>query len=328
MREAVVASVVCGGVVGDTALGFLAGLGIANVCGSLIEAPEVSIAWETGSWSLVVDGPATLEELADLVGRDAEAWSESPILAFSYPKREKGGVKPFRGLKAPVAVWRAWLERLIDGEDRRALEFAVALADEAAVEEMPDAKCVSATELESYGVAPRAVGSHRHSTLPTFFDFTSRNAQFLDQVDVIRRVITAEAVQRAILAEPGASATERTMGWGSSNDRPAALYSYGGDVNPVLEWLAFCGLSFVPVVSRGKRLRVTACSGRRKCGVFTWPLWDARCTVPVVRALLRADWVVESVAHRKRYGVTQVFQSELGKAADGYSGVFLPARTA
>lgn len=319
--------VVCRGVVGDTALGFLAGLGIANVCESLLEAP-VSIAWETGSWFLVVDGPATPEGLGDLVGRDAEAWSESPVLEFSYPKREKGGVKSFRGVKAPVAVWRAWLERLIDGEDRHALEFAAALADEAAVEEIPDAKCLSAAELEGYGVAPRTVGSHRHSTLPTFFDFTSRNAQFLDQADVIRRVITAEAAQRAIVAEPSASITERTMGWGSSNDRPAALYSYGGDVDPVLEWLAFRGLSFLPVASDGKRLRVTGCSGRRKSGVFTWPLWDARCTVPVVRALLTADWAAKSVAHRKLSGVTQVFQSDLSKAADGYSGVFLPSRTA
>lgn len=321
------ASVVCRGVVGDTALGFLAGLGVANVCASLTEA-SVSIAWETGSWALAVDSPATSEELADLVALDAEAWSASRVLEFSYPKREKSGVKTFKGLRAPVAVWRAWLERLIDDEDHHALEFAAALADEAAVEEIPDAKCLSATDLAPFGVAPGAVGSHRHSTLPTFFDFTSRNAQFLDQADVIRRVVTAEVAQRAILAEPGARITERTMGWGSSNDRPAALYSYGGDVDPVLEWLAFRGLSFLPVTSDGNRLRVTACSGRRKSGVFTWPLWDARCSVPVVRALLKADWVAKTVAHRRLSGVTQVFQSDLSKAADGYSGVFLPSRPA
>ena len=314
------------GLNGGTALGFLATLGGLDVLDREAlhtnrERPELS--WHEGTGTPVLHGNSELERL---IFDDALAWEQSPLLEFGYPKLEKNGVKLFRGLKGPAAAWRAWLLACVGAGDEMLLDFAASLAAETATEEAVESKTVKAEHFEALGVPFDLASSMTATTMPTFFDFTSRNAQFLDQVRLVRAAVTPELIASALRGDP-ADTEGRTLGWDSAADRPAALYEFGRQPNPVLEWLAFRALRFFPSFGRGGRLVTTGCTGRRKSGKFTWPLWSAPATVPTVCALLRQRVEDLSLTSRRVRGVFQVFEVGLTKGVDGYSGIFTPSRT-
>lgn len=318
----------CPGVVGDNALGFLAGLGIASVLEGSSDVRRAAVSWSRGGWEARFVGVDSVEQVAREIERDRLAWEESPVLSFNYPKVEKNGVKAFKGLRAPIGIWRHWLEQTVDSGQRHVMDYAAVLANEVSVEEVPAAKRVSVDDMCRYGVPQHLALGVAVSTMPTFFDFTSRNAQFLDQVSILRSALDEDSILSALSGRDDWTSAGRTLGWDGSVDQPAALYSYGRPTNPVLEWLAFRGLEFFPVAGSSNRLAVTSCRGRRKNGVFCWPLWDGACRVSVVKALLKSDWASIDAPSRRARGVVQVFEAGLTKAADGYSGIFSPSRPA
>jgi hypothetical protein len=98
-------------------------------------------------------------------------------------------------------------------------------------------------------------------------------------------------------------------------------------MRPGAEWLAFRGLVFFPVAGRGSVLSTTGCHGRRKDGVFVWPLWSVPAGMPSIASLLRmADLDRLDGPARRELGVVQVFRARLTKKADGYSGMFAPSQ--
>lgn len=317
------------GLDGGTPLGFLAGLGVLRVLRGREDersTQEPRLSWQLDDhWHPVVHGvEGDLETIVERVAHDAEAWATAPVLEFRYPKREKRGVKPVGALAAPVAVYRAWLKDRLDAGDQESLEYAGALAFEAANE--PRKGGVTEEDLRRNGVPYDNAAPIDHSTLPTVFDFTSRNAQFLEQVAQIRKALDADSIRDTLRDGAPDPRADRTLDWDPVADAPGAIYGWRlFGLRPTAEWLAFRGLAFFPVAGRNGHLRTTACRGRRKTGEFIWPLWEVEATEPTIASLLRCpDLDRLDLATRRERGIVQVFRSRLTKKADGYSGMFAP----
>lgn len=318
------------GLQGASPLEFLAALGTLRALHDYSQrvrkmAPRLS--WRDGTWHAMIHDAGDLDEICAALKSDAELWADAAIFNFQYPKIEKNGVKSFRGLNAPVVAWRAWLKNRQLTGDNDSLDIGAALTAETATEAIPEKSRPGESEFSAVN-CPYDGDNFDRKTLPTAFDFTSRNAQFLDQVRLIREALSESHFQAALRGfDFESSASGRTLGWDPLSDRPAALYSYGSSVNPALEWLAFRGLVFFPVFGKGERLHTTACRGRRKNGIFTWMLWEPPASVPVVHSLLSYSGVDKLTdSERRLLGILQVFRVDLTKAADGYTGIFSPTR--
>jgi len=322
------------GLDGSNPLGFLAALGVLRIADArarLNGGPAPLLSWDETSSQPLFQEVDRIELLRDAILDDAAVWAGVRATGLLYPKVEKGGVKAFRGLKPPVAVLRGWLISCLDEPvDREILDLAASLTAETATEDIPDKKLATLADYESVSCPLDPSGSTTTSTLPTAFDFTTRNTQFLDQARLIRENLDAEIVLAALTGQSMADdrLSGRTMGWDPAAERPAALYSYGRQPNPVLEWCAFRSLPFFPVFGSSGKLHTTACTGRRKEGAFTWALWSPPIGARVIRSWVSYNGLAQ-LTHgaRQRLGVSRVLQVTLGKAADGYTGVFSPTRT-
>ena len=318
------------GLDGGTPLGFMAGLGMLHVIRANRRnrsAEEPRLSWRLDDrWHPVLHGvEGSLETIVEHVAKDAEAWATAPVLKFRYPKREKRGLKLVGALAAPVAVYREWVKGRLDAGDFESLKYAAALAFEAAAEPRKDS--VTEEELRRYGIPFDKAAPIDHCTLPTVFDFTSRNAQFLEQVEEIRKLLDLDSIRDTLRNGTPDPHADRTLDWDPAADAPGAIYGRRVvGLRPAAEWLAFRGLAFFPVAGGSGQLRTTACRGRRKAGEFIWPLWEVEATAPVIASLLRCPDLdrLDPAARRER-GITQVFRSRLTKKADGYSGMFAPA---
>lgn len=325
------------GLDGATALGFLAGLGLLRVLADAADRHPPALSWRLlDAWRPVLHGPASLDDVVDAVERDTKRWANSAVLTFQYVKVEKKKNKKtgaeerepklFSGLRAPVAVLRSWLDELKAKGDGPALEYTAALMCETATE--PIDRPPTSEELASAAIQAAADAPLDRVTMPTFFDFTSRNAQFLDQVEHIRRSIDRGAIDAQLRHGRGSAEAARSMDWDPGADTPAAIYT--GHVRsffPVAEWLAFRGLVFFPLAGFGSTLRTTSCSGRRKDGEFVWPLWGVKAGAATVGSLLGLKGIDKlDAGARRALGVTAVFRSGLTKMADGYAGMFAPSR--
>lgn len=322
------------GLDGSNPLGFLAALGVLRIADEAARGKRTRpplLSWDEATAQPILHEVESVEGIRDAILDDARLWGEQRAIRLMYPKVEKAGVKPFRGLKPPVAVLRAWLKQCLqDPVDREMLDLAAALTAETATEVIPEKKAPVPADYEAISCPLDPSGSAALSTLPTAFDFTTRNVQFLDQVRLIREELDGETVLDALLGNPPTDGTSsgRTMGWDPAAERPAALYSYGRQPSPALEWCAFRALPFFPVFGTAGVLHTTSCSGRRKDGVFTWALWSAPLGSRVVRSWLSYANIGElNSATRQLLGLSRVLRVTLGKAADGYTGVFSPTHT-
>ncbi len=163
------------GLSGLNPLDFLATLGTLRI---LDEGAEQSqrprLAWEGGSWNPILHGPETLDVVADTVAADCWRWRDAPLLQFAYPKVEKGGARGFRGLRVPVASWRAWLASSLALGERSSLDLFAALASESAVDQIPDARRPSHDDFAAVGSPFDPAVPQDQSTQPTAFDFQER----------------------------------------------------------------------------------------------------------------------------------------------------------
>lgn len=322
------------GLDGNTPLGVLAALGVLRLLDErsrATPAPPPRLSWRwTRRWSPVLHGPWSMDELIDLAQQDAEAWQHAAPLRLRYPKQEKSGVKLVGALKPPVAVVRAWLADALARGDQTALAYSAALMHELAHERLDEAKVVSADRIEAEGLACDRDAPFDESLLPTPFDFTSRNAQFLEQVEVIRASVTPERLAAALRDGASDPTAARTLDWDQGADVPGALFARAtSTAHPGAEWLAFRGLVYFPVAGLGGSLRATSCRGRRKRGAFVWPLWEVPATPDAVASLLRYP-AIETLTRAERHllGVVEVFQAAMTVKADGYNGMFAPTRPA
>ncbi|HVS14909.1 MAG TPA: hypothetical protein VMV46_13350 [Thermoanaerobaculia bacterium] len=310
--------IVIGGLDGATPLGFLASLGALTV---LSERPGESdggspprLSWrQLDTWRPVLHGDHSFEQIVDALWDDVVAWEDHPVLGFRYLKLEKRGSKPVGGLRAPLAVLRAWLVARREAGDEGSLACSAALM------------CETANELLEKD-ADRDSPLDR-VTLPTYFDFTSRNAQFLEQLGEIRSALSRDLIAAELETGKPDPAAPRSMDWDPMADTPGAIYTgYTRGFLPVSEWLAFRGLVHFPVTGDGATLRTTACTGRRKSGTFVWPLWNRPASAGAVGSLVAYPGLEElSATARQALGIVSVLRAGLVKKADGYSGMFSPA---
>lgn len=318
---------------GATPLGFLAALGVLNILneesgGESRSQPTLSWDEEAG-WRPVLHGVDNFNTVVRLVMKDLEAKLKSdPILDFSYAKVEKNGAKRFRGLSPPVSVLREWLERRAAEGDEEALRMIAALTAETATDVL--ANPPTHDDLAAIGVSASPCAPINRRTLPTFFDFTSRNAQFLDQARIIGESLDEEMIGRALSTGAPQEGAFRTMCWLPAADAPGAMHSgKTASGNPVCEWLAFRALPLFPVFGYGSELRNTGCRGRRKKGSFVWPLWVCGARLNAIRSLLSFPHLERLTPDQRRaLGIGIIFCAELAKGADGYDGIFSPSAPA
>jgi hypothetical protein len=322
--------IVIEGLDGGTPLGFLAAVGVQRVLADRAgDSGAPRLSWrQLDAWRPVLHGPASLAAVVEAVHEDARSWEAAPILRFRYAKVEKNGPRAFGGLRAPVAVLRKWLADRREAGDGTSLAYAAALMCETAIEpakESPTHEQLAALDVAAAGDAPLD-----RVTLPTFFDFTSRNAQFLDQIAIIRGDLDRDGVESSLGRGQADGTARRSMDWDPAADTPGAIYTgYTRAFLPVAEWLAFRGLVCFPVTGTGASLRTTACSGRRKNGDFVWPLWEVPAGPETVRSLVAHPRLARlDPAARHALGIVAVFRAGLTKMADGYAGTFSPAQPA
>lgn len=321
------------GLDGSIPLDFLAALGILRILDESARQagrPRPRLAWrEIGRWRPVLSGPADIDQVVEAAVADLPTWSNGILRDLRYVKREKRGPKEFRGLRVPLGVYRQWVNGKIERGEWRDLDYVTALVTETAGESLSPSKVPSEDDYRALEIEYEAASSLGTTVLQTAFDFTSRNAQFLAQVEFIRKKVDAVAVRAAlaeIVPDRGSDTVTRTLGWAPAQDTPAALYlrSRTGH-DPTREWLAFRALAFFPVHREGAAAATTACQGRRKAGRFVWPLWRPATRADSVASLLAQRNLARlSRSQRSAFGVSVVFQAGLTKGADGYDGIFAP----
>lgn len=323
--------VIVPGLDASTPLGFLASLGLLRIideraCDS--KAPPRLAFRESGRWRPVFDGVESLEGLAAYVRTDIEAWSNSSVLGFRYVKMRKTGPARFGGLTPPLRVLRGWILDRLQADDHQALAYIAALISETATQTMDEEDQASPEQLRSEGIPIDASVPADRSCLPTFFDFSSRNMQFLDQIDCIRRAIqTSPAwIEGELCRDESVSDPVRSMGWDTTAKAPGAQYPHRVAANrPVTEWLAFRGLAFLPLYGRGKTVHATACRGRRLNGQFVWPIWLPWATCETTRSLLAyPDLDSFTSGALRALGVMQVFRSRFSKLGK-YDAIITPS---
>ncbi len=306
-------------------MGFLAALGVQFAAAQAgVQDPRLSWPAHHGSAS-VLSLNEDPDALCALLAADPSSPGARWIVERTYLKVEKNGPKVFGGCYVPIGVYRAWVHEAMARADEGSLRYLAALFCAAPGDPIEEKKAPTAAQMEEAGAAWD--GALDVATHASPFDFSSRNMQFLDQVRLIGQDVNATSVHAELWRGEFASASGgRRMGWDPWSGRPGAMG--GGDASPIapaLEWFAFRALGQFAFVPHRREPRMTACEGRRKEGVFTWPLWDRPLSVESVRTLLdlslSESW---STAERVARGVRSVYSAALSKSADGYSGTFAP----
>jgi hypothetical protein len=315
------------GIDGTTPLGFLAGVGLLQVLqdalGSEDESPR--LGWkQLDAWRPILRGADSLASVARIVFDDRTRWSQSALLGFRYVKQEKQGPKPVGGLKAPLSVVRAWSRARREEQDEAALAYGAALFCDEVTE--TNKKPATSEDSQSAGIALDADVDLALTVERSFFDFTSRNAQFLEQVEIIRDYLNLDRILQALVSGEPEYEAPRTLDWDPSSDTPGAIYTgFRRGYLPVHEWLGFRALRLFPLAGRGTKVRMTACSGRRLDGDFTWPLWETPATSDTIRSLLGYPQLARLTSEQRRaFGVSALISAGLTKKADGYTGTFAP----
>lgn len=319
-------AVVLPGIDGTTPLGFLAALGLLRILGapeSAVETPRLS--WrQLDTWRPVLHGVDSLDGLAKLVFDDSQRWAGSPLLRFRYVKQEKQGPKAVGGLKAPLAVVRAWTSERRGEGDEESLRYGAALFCDAVTE--PNKKPAAPEDHDRLGIAYDREVDLALTVERSFLDLTSRNAQFLEQAELIRAYLQPGLIHQALSEGTLDYETPRTLDWDPASDTPAAIYTgYRRGYLPVHEWLGFRGLASLPMSARGTRAIMTSCAGRRLDGTFYWPIWSRPASSRAVDSLLGHPRLARlNRDERRAFGIDALFSAALTKKADGYTGTIAP----
>jgi hypothetical protein len=320
------------GIDATTPLGFLAALGVLRILDERanhdgIPGPRLAFR-EAGRWRPVVEGIGSADELVAHVKADVQAWDESSVLQFRYIKMTKKGPKRFGGLTPPLAVLRGWSKERLEHNEYGSLEYACALIAETATRFADEEERASPEQLRAEGIFVDPNADPGRICLPTPFDFSSRNMQFLDQIDCIRESLKESPgwIESELLNDVAVNDSVRTMGWDTTAKVPGAQYPGRTMTSrPTAEWLAFRGLVFLPAFGRGRHVQATACRGRRLDGEFIWPIWVPLASASAIRSLLGYPRLEsQRLTSLRALGVAQVFLSHFDKLGK-YDAIFTPA---
>lgn len=263
------------GLEGTNPVGFLAALGVLACLDRAGRSPR--LWWTTDLVpTAVIEGPDSPADLLEVVDRDRWWWA-TESLTLNWGLRADVKASPIELHDWALAVRGAWAADPGDPWRRADVDLWSTLVAEGAAAGKGDAK-------------------------PTHLHFTAGQQQFLVMARALANEVVAEQLTAALVGPRALDRRTRmpTFGWDAqSGDRVYALRADDPSTSkdkragePGADWLALLGLSFLPVATRGARLRTTACDGGWKQGAFRWPLWSSPAAVPAVKALVTDPAVV------------------------------------
>lgn len=287
--------------VATSPLGLLAGLGVLDVVTRALPQRRVTLRWtEELAPHAVVSGPDSVGQVIDLVDDDRLRWATSPVL--NWPPGT-----PLRDLKPRPEDLRAWSEAVV-----ATLPSG-----------RPDADLLC-------GLVAEGAVAGKGDTKPTHLHFTAGQQQFLDMARELRGKVTRDELVETLMVPWHYSSPLPSFGWDGRGERIHALRG----ANPSgekrtgqagAEWLAFLGLSFLPVVARRGGLETTGCDRAYKGGAFTWPVWVEALDADVVRSLLAdASLAYRPEAELTALGIIRVLRTPIRRTDQGGYGSFGP----
>ncbi|MGI8794838.1 MAG: type I-G CRISPR-associated protein, Cas3-extension family [Acidimicrobiales bacterium] len=238
---------------GTNPVGFLAALGVLACLDRAGRSPTLRWTDDLVPTALVA-GVASTGDLVDVVDSDRRWWMSESV-TLNWRQRPDVKVSPQELHDWALAVRSAWAVTPADPWRRADSALWSALVAEGAAAGKGDAK-------------------------PTHLHFTAGQQQFLDMARTLADAVTPDLVAEAVVGPWGRKSKLKTFGWDAQGERIYALRADDPSVSkdkrvgvPGADWLAFLGLSYFPVATRGRRLRTTACTDAWKQGSFRWPLW-------------------------------------------------------
>lgn len=291
------------GLEGTNPLGYLAALGALGV--TTRAGRDTRLAWQQTVLPVAeLSGTTEVDELVDIVLADRDAALSSTALTFAFANKPLPDVK--FGDPAETATYlRACREAEDDGLSEG---IAAALIAEVSVDGKGNAK-------------------------PSDLHLTAGRQLILDMARALAETLTAEDVREALVGPWSYTRKTPSFMWDVADDRVYALSA----VNPAsdakvavpgADWLAFRGLTALPVVGRIGRTLTPGTAGRWKQGTFSWPLWRAPISWFVVECLQAAlprsesrlqEWVPPP-------GVFRVLTSNIVRSDQGGYGTMRPPR--
>lgn len=296
-------TITCEGLEGVNPLGYLAALGTLAV--TTRAGQQARLAWRETVLPVAQLSAATdMDELIDIVLVDRDATLASTALTFELENKPISDVK-FRDPAETAAYLRACQEANDGGLSEG---IAAALIAEVSVDGKGNAK-------------------------PSDLHLTAGRQLILNMVRELAATLSADDVREALAGPWGYTRTTPSFMWDVADDRIYALSA----VNPAssdkvavpgADWLAFSGLTALPVVGRTGRTLTPGTAGRWKRGSFSWPLWSVPVNWFVVECLQAALPRSESKlqAWVPPRGVFRVLTSSIVRSDQGGYGTIRPPR--
>jgi hypothetical protein len=300
-------------------LAYLAALGLLQVLTDVgaAAAPrrEWRLSWrDEGRWLAVLHGSDDLELVIQHLQADVASWRDELALQLAYDAEGKrlspSSNEATFDLKPSPDTFRA---------------FADEAANNCTPNEMRSVRLIAA-----YG--SELVTANKGDLKPTALHFTSANQKFLWMVRALQQGLTGDDFNEALFGPWRNESNLPNLSWNASAPR---IYAYRannpapekrGSV-PAADWLAFVGLRFFPVTSKGSRLLTTGVEGSWKDSTMRWPVWTSPLSVNAIRSLQTWKGLRDPTA-RERWsaaGISGLFGSRILRSEQGGYGSFSPA---
>lgn len=299
------------GLRGDTPDGFLAGLGVLAAYDGQPDPPRL---W----WSCahaVVDDRFTIQQVADQALAALKQLNHSPAMTYEIDGKPIGDVK-FKD--------RAHTKSFLDPSHGD--KMLACLTAEGAYDQTKERKAK-----------------------PTAWHFAAGRQNFIEKIRDRLLSSCTDAHLAEAMEDPyaGEETTEKSLGWGQSADRVAALSGEApADEKKIirnigLEALGVLGLSFHPVfvsypsgATTGRAFTLGFRDQPAAGETYVWPLWAPPASVAAAKALLAAvsepltpERRARAAARYEGWGITRIMASAVDRSkAHGY-GMFRPSES-
>lgn len=300
-------------------LAYLAALGLLQVLTDSSAAAEPRCAWrlswrDEGRWLAVLHGSNDPDFVIKRLLDDVGSWRDEMALQLAYDGE---------GKRLPPSADDATFDLKPSPETFRAF------ADEAANNCTPG-KMRSARLIAAYG--SELATAKKGDLKPTALHFTSANQKFLSMVCALQQGVKWDDFNEALFGPWRNESKLPSLSWNASAPR---VYAYRannpgpekrGSV-PAADWLAFIGLRFFPVMSKGSSLVTTGVKGGWKDSTMRWPVWTSPLTVNAVRSVQSWNGLRDPTAREKckAAGIEAVYESRILRSDPGGFGSFSPA---
>lgn len=259
---------------GTNPVGFLAALGVLACLDRAGRSP--TLCWTDDLVPIaVISGASSIVDVVEVVDADRQWWARESVTMHWESQTDLKVSPPVLHAWA-AAVRSAWIADRRNPWRRADVDLWTALVAEGAIAGTGDAK-------------------------PSHLHFTAGQQQFLEMARALAEALAPDQLTKALTGpwQRDLKGKLKTFGWDAQGDRVYALRADDPSASkdkragePGADWLAFLGLTFLPVSTRRQRLRTTGCNDPWKHGAFRWPLWRFPAGPPSVSALVGDRMIV------------------------------------